>query len=111
MRKRTLCAFGLCILSLAAACGGCSGRVSARETEQIASAVRSYVERIKNLPDEARERRPAWLLEAESVEVVKVEKAGSAFKTLVRFVSAEGSTARYLLVTKQKGKYRVAGVL
>jgi len=94
-------------------CPGCSRTTDAsgKETELVTRAVESYVQQVKALPEDARSRAPVWLVGAESVKVLKVEKMRGTFKALVQFRSAGQETTRYLLVQEKGGQYRVAGAL
>ncbi len=114
-RSATGLAGALCVAVLlgALACSACCGTREATpgERQLVTKAVESYVQAVRGLPEDVRSRVPAWLVGAESVRVLKVERVRSTFKALVEFESAGQQTTRYLLVQKKGGQYRVCGVL
>jgi len=106
-------ALAAALLLAALTCPGCSRTrdASGKETELVTRAVESYVQEVKALPEDAWSRGPVWLVGAESVKVLRVEKMRGTFKALVHFRSAGQETTRYLLVQEKGGQYRVAGAL
>jgi len=110
---RYLSTIGLCfVLALAAGCGGDyeSSKASEQERKACADAVGAYLESVKTVSGEGG-KVPAYLAEADSSKVLKVEKTGEILKALVEFSSATGTETRYVVIKKQGDKYVVTGVL
>jgi len=112
-RQRRCCIAAVGLVALLTLAAGCARTrpASARERERVTQAVQAYVEKLRELPQQDRERLPQWLAGAREVEVIEVEKKGETFRALVRLSTPGGQATRYFLLRKQKGRYRVAGVL
>ena len=113
MNKWMLKGLALCALAALTGCGGVrTGEASVEEVALVKEVLAAYHEQALALPDEAREKLPAWLADAESFQVLKVEKMNGTLKALVQFTSGSETTTKYAMLRKdEQGNYRVAGFL
>ena len=113
MTRLLILAVVACALSVLPACRGArTDEASAEEIQLAARVLTDYQQAAAEPADDERPQGPDWLVRAQQVEVLGVEKMKNMLKVRVRFSYGANSTTRYAILQKgDGGRYAVAGFL